>query len=182
MKIRLISGLTLLETITVILIISVLAAIMFPAFAGAKRSSKVVRTQAQLRQWAMVGQLYAMDNDPPLGCPVTTPPSLLTFVELRLVPARLLDTGAGHPRSAYTFVYPSLPAPPLEAARWIRHVDQSGGNPIVMIDVSQDKRIDDRPHVMGRRYTVYGVNYEGTLRTVNGTREEIYDLNYWIKP
>lgn len=54
---------TLIELLVVIAIISILASILFPAFAQAKESAKAIVCASNLRQIGMAMQLYVMDHD-----------------------------------------------------------------------------------------------------------------------
>ena len=62
------SGFTLVELLMVIAIVAVLAAILFPAFAGSKEAAKQANCLANLKQLASAWQLYA-DNYSGRACP-----------------------------------------------------------------------------------------------------------------
>ncbi len=63
-------GITLVETLSVIVIIAVLAAIIFPVMAGTKRSGKKVSATSNGRQLAVATIMYSGDYDdlPPPYC------------------------------------------------------------------------------------------------------------------
>src|SRR5687767_1382700 len=54
---------TLIELLVVIAIIAILAAILFPVFAQAKKSAKVTATLSGLKQVALGLQMYSTDYD-----------------------------------------------------------------------------------------------------------------------
>jgi prepilin-type N-terminal cleavage/methylation domain-containing protein len=54
---------TLIELLVVIAIIAILAAILFPVFARAKESAKLISSLAQMRQLSMSAMMYASDHD-----------------------------------------------------------------------------------------------------------------------
>ncbi len=56
-------GFTLIELLVVIAIIAILAAILFPVFAKAREQAKRTQCTAQMRQLALVVNMYADDNN-----------------------------------------------------------------------------------------------------------------------
>jgi prepilin-type N-terminal cleavage/methylation domain-containing protein/prepilin-type processing-associated H-X9-DG protein len=62
-------GFTLIEILVVLVIILVMAGILFPVLANAKKKANQVKCMTQLRQLSMAIQMYAGDHDevPPLG-------------------------------------------------------------------------------------------------------------------
>jgi prepilin-type N-terminal cleavage/methylation domain-containing protein len=56
-------GFTLIELLVVISIIALLMAILMPAMAKVKKQAKSVVCQARLRQWGLVLNFYADDNN-----------------------------------------------------------------------------------------------------------------------
>jgi prepilin-type N-terminal cleavage/methylation domain-containing protein/prepilin-type processing-associated H-X9-DG protein len=70
------SGFTLIELLVVICIIAILAAILYPVFASARRKVKQTVCSSNLRQLGMAVLMYANDHDgyPPLGAYDWTPP------------------------------------------------------------------------------------------------------------
>ncbi len=55
-------GFTLVELLVVIAIIAILAAILFPVFARAKRSAQIAVCQSNLKQWGAAALMYIDDN------------------------------------------------------------------------------------------------------------------------
>lgn len=83
---------TLIELLVVIAIIAILAAILFPVFAGAKLAAQKSRAMVQMRQLSIAVFLYAQDYDDHfvpasarpesgVGDPEIWPPKVLTYAK-----------------------------------------------------------------------------------------------------
>jgi len=62
------SGFTLIELLVVIAIIAILAAMIFPVFAGAREAARRTTCSSNMRQVGMAVTAYATDNDESLPC------------------------------------------------------------------------------------------------------------------
>src|SRR5688572_11806850 len=54
---------TLIELLVVVAVVAILAALMFPALAGAREKGRQAACASNLRQLALANQLYAQDHE-----------------------------------------------------------------------------------------------------------------------
>src|SRR5437762_2546340 len=102
---------TLIELIVVIGVIAMLAAILFPVFAQARRAARKTSCQSNLRQLGMAFHLYAQEYDerlPPYLTPVKYqgvwwryPPLLQPYIQSRHLLACPDDVGDGTYKSYF---------------------------------------------------------------------------------
>ena len=135
-------GFTLIESMVVISIIVLLAAIMLPVLASAKKMAKRTRSISNMHQIHMAVLLYA-EAEPyegPLG--LGLPPGLVAVKRAHNLPDDLFRTGGSGWKSPsgaalYTWMPPLLGttenAPDL-MGRWRAHMEKTGRNPVILID------------------------------------------------
>jgi prepilin-type N-terminal cleavage/methylation domain-containing protein/prepilin-type processing-associated H-X9-DG protein len=102
-------GFTLVEILVVLVIILVLAGILFPVFATAKKKANQTKCMSQLRQISMAIQMYSGDHDdmPPMGgYEVLTPEQAGTTPKIRVHWQDVL-TQRGYLGSWETLICPS---------------------------------------------------------------------------
>ena len=96
---------TLIELLVVIAIIAVLAAILMPALAAAKRRAQTINCTSNLHQWATALQVYAGDAGDCIPCDGTMMPT---------------STGYGQyaPDNGYGGAFTPTPASPEDPVAW----------------------------------------------------------------
>lgn len=103
------SGFTLVELLTVVAIIAVLAAILFPVFARARESARRASCQSNLKQIGLAGMQYAADYD---GC---LPPAVVAHNPANPMAASTetyVDILQPYVKNMQIFVCPSFSTPP----------------------------------------------------------------------
>lgn len=163
-------ALTLLEILVVVAIIALIASLAYPAFVSAKESAKRSRSMSNMRQLSLALNLYC-ENEPGEG------PNRLGLphqpnVWYRTLPDELLVSGGSYDlggnlvaRAVYVCLIPwwnndGSPGPSGDHARWPSYVEETGRNPVCIIDPSYPGNLG----VMKARRTM-GVALDGSVRT-----------------
>ena len=104
------NGFTLIELLVVIAIIAILASLLLPALAAAKKKMQTANCISNLHQWGLAVQIYASDNNDAVPCDGTTTPSNTGYGQY--APDNGNTTGAASPLDPYAWftVLPSLMA------------------------------------------------------------------------
>lgn len=176
-------ALTLVEMLVVIAIVTLLASLAYPAFVEARAGAKRARSMSNMRQLSASLNLYCQ-NEPGegpnrLGLPHQ--PQIWFFS----VPKELTETGGDYdgdngrvvPRGAYKILIPrwnddGTPGPSGDHQHWPTYVEQTGHNPVWLLDQSYPGNIG----VMKPRRHI-GVAFDGSIRVkwLNGVFTDALD-------
>ena len=106
---------TLIELLVVIAIIAILAAILLPALAAAKRKAQIANCISNLHQWGIALQVYVGDSGDLIPCDGTMMPS---------------STGYGQyaPDNGYGGQKTPTPASPVDPVAWFNVLPQLAGD------------------------------------------------------
>lgn len=134
------SGLTLLESLTVISIVALLASLTYPTLLNGIREAKKARSMSQMRQIhaALLVYVENEEGEGPLG--LGLPPSLLVLRQVEKLPRSLFETGGNNWKApSYPAVYTWLPPHPMVGQedlmdRWHQYVDATSRNPALILD------------------------------------------------
>lgn len=132
-------GYTLIEALVVISIIVLLCSLLFPVFQAVKWQVKKSRSMSQMRQIHVALLLYVQDYEGGGPGGLGLPPSMVTLQEASDLPQRLLETGGvpyiapDHP-AVFTWMPPAGPAYDDLLEPWLKHIEVTQGNPIILID------------------------------------------------
>lgn len=135
------SGFSTLEIIVVIHIVAVLAALLYPVMASARREAKITRSMSQMRQIGVALTLYRADlgDEGPLGFGL--PPSSVHLRRAQNLSPDLVHTGGnpipGVATDIYAWFPPTLPASEKAMRDWNAY-RMGNENPFLLFDVTQN--------------------------------------------
>ena len=145
-------GLSLTEVLVVMSIVLLLASLAYPALMKGIESAKISRSRSNMRQLHVALTLYVNDQDGEGPNRLGLPHCWQVFIDSQHIPTSLLRTGGtgwqqGPGRSggdAYTWMVPNvLPGfpgysdlPGSERYKWLRHVEATQGNPVLLLDAT----------------------------------------------
>jgi type II secretory pathway pseudopilin PulG len=169
------ASISLIEILAVVTILVTLYTILQPLLASAMRQAIISKSQANMRTIHAAHMLYANDfpdAQSPFG--VTVPLDTVGFSRTYKLSKEVLRTG-GIPRdgmsyAVYTWMYLGHKTPQMRGDQdegpWERHVIATNGDPILIVDPTQDP--NETMLFTPRR--AYGVFYSGQLsrRTSRG--------------
>lgn len=171
-------GFTLLETAVVISIIILIAALLFPVYARAKRAAKITKSMSNMRQLHQAILIY-------IGGDVSLNPAKLPhatdLMRSQKLPIELFHTGGnpyggidGHDVYAWMFPHPDLE--PVQS--WYEHIRNTNGNPILIVDGTQNDRIDSSVTPFETRLGL-GIYFDGHIEkrkhTGSSNRYEVWE-------
>lgn len=151
-------GFKLIELLVVVAIVAMLAALVFPALNQAKKSAKVTRSMSQMKQIISAQHIYNSDLDE-----ILLQRGLLSLIESKMVPPAITRTGGNDILGfANTDVYMWIP--PTEATEstfsevklipWQEHVTNTGGNPVILLDITHDDNSSLEASPFRRRFAI----------------------------
>jgi prepilin-type N-terminal cleavage/methylation domain-containing protein len=134
---------TLIEMLSVIAIIGLVATITYPALFSAMTSAKIGRSVENLHQLHVAHELYRAD-DPQGGLTtVGYPPNgLKTLIQLKLVSNAQIHTGGrwildGIPNSdVYAQLYPVIDSPTSDVNLWLSTLSERGESLPFLLDLT----------------------------------------------
>ncbi len=179
-------GISLVEVLIVISIISVLVAILFPVYASAKRSAKVIRSKSNMHQiWAAVS-LYREEYDNIQGpgdylAGLGLPPGAHVLVRMNRLPKEVLHTGGVDFGVLGGDVYSWMP--PVEDlanifSLWRNHYANVGEHAIMQLDETQNPEARSKFATFDeRRYL--GMHLDGQLSDVRARGHAPSSYQFW---
>ena len=162
------SAVTLVEVLAVISIILVLTAILAPVVSSAKDQAAIVASESNMRQLVSACVLYASDQSDTGGpSGLGLPTNLVQLLKSRKLPKALFDTHGNPEYVGGPPVYRYMPPAEKDAKgdlgqAWIKHVDSTGNNPIILIDGTHNPTASETEFF--RHRLVFGAYLSGSLR------------------
>jgi type II secretory pathway pseudopilin PulG len=139
----------MLECLTVLTILVLLAVIVSPAVVNAKKQATIIKSMSNMSQLHVAAMLYQQEYEG-VGGPagIGLPLHLGDLPGYMRAPKEILLTG-GTPykqakRAVYIQMFPGLPdssnaGDPVQMSRnWSTHIVRTDGNPILIVDPSQN--------------------------------------------
>ncbi|MBX3112381.1 MAG: type II secretion system protein [Fimbriimonadaceae bacterium] len=176
-------GITLVEVLCVIAIVSLLVALLQPLMSKVHEKSTITKSVAQMRQLHQASILYSDDygHDPRLIVGVAS--NLVDIKRVYKLPNALFHTG-GRPvydddpnSDVYVYAPPNAGDDVSSFARWQDHISGTSGNPILLIDITHDM-LADSTSVFFRLKRGIGVYYDGHATERTG-RSSVAGYEFW---
>jgi len=171
--------LSLVEVLIVISILILLSGLLYPVFIRAKAEAKITKSVSNMKQILVAALLYAEDNQPGADPVTNLPGSLLPMKNVMKLPAEVMHTG-GRPHYAddsKSDVYVWCPSED-PASGWREYVVFSQGNPVILIDATQDP--DKEKNLREVFVDRFGIAtfYDGHAKRKRG-RGSVDSYNFW---
>lgn len=135
-------GFTIIELLIVVAIVAMLAALLFPTYTQAKKSAKITRSMAQMKQIVAAQHIYNSDLDE-----ISLQDGMKSLLDSGHISKSLTRTGGndilGFKDSAiYMWIPPTYTSltsnQESRLHQWKEHVTNTGGNPLIILDMTHD--------------------------------------------